>query len=353
MAESPTAWPHVESSGSTPLTVSAGAIVPEGTYYGDETTIAFAAAAAVSSGDDGTLTYAWTVIGVPEGSGKATGDITSPTSLTGATLDDFDEAGWYTFRLTTTRASDAVVAISDRAIYVGIGQWFSVNDDISAESTEDWKAGGDATYSCGSVDYAVENTAGASAVGVVNGSGFVVDFGGSVTVKLRSEALASILAGVGRYSSFAVRMSVTITNGEVNGHGFYMYIENAAKSSNYGGGRDYTGSGRLVTFADGSNTTIAQAGLNGGHQIGLVTHSLDFKQSWETGLLAATPEDPETWDVVVDPDGCPTDQLSPFQSKTDVKTNPATDHIYIELLSNTAGSTCVMTIDRIQYFIKR
>ena len=188
--------------GAAQLTTTAGATVAQGTYFGPETTVGFAASAAVSSGDDGTLTHAWTVQEVPPGSSVVTGDITSPTSLTGATLAAFDWPGWYVLRLTTTRSSDSVVDVSDRHVFVGTadGGLVTAELDLTAVSDRDIKTGGDATYEYDdgahpAVDLIWSNTAGAAGIDDnPNGNGIEIDTQANVATKLHA-AWAELFPG--------------------------------------------------------------------------------------------------------------------------------------------------------------
>jgi len=152
------------------LTVDAGTDVDPGTYLGTELAIPFAALAAVVSGDDGSgLVHDWVLQAVPEESAKVTADITSPADLTGATLDDGDKSGWYTFRLTTTRPSDGETAVSDKKIYIGVdGRLAETDIDYAAEANADWIPGGDITHAVDGVNHDIVGTALATTFGLTD-----------------------------------------------------------------------------------------------------------------------------------------------------------------------------------------
>ena len=286
MAQLPT-YQGLPSGGATPhprVTANAGAAITAKGYE----QLAFGGSATLDEAGAGSNTYAWAVAQAPAGSSVATGDIVSPTSLTGAYIaaGDLDMPGVYVFRLTVTDA-DTETGTSTVSVLVGTadGGLYIHDIDLTAEATAPWTS--DGAVSVGALTMTLAGYATMTSIGIVNGVGIqgIAKAGASCTLDID---VATAFGHSGRRGgSYQVCVDLAASGLTAGNEHVQLWWVNAGVTDYVINDVSYistTGRG-LERTASGSGTT--DASVNGDSALGIMVTGYDAQAVNRTGLWPA------------------------------------------------------------------
>ena len=323
-----TAYPRV--------TANAGAAITTKGYE----QLDFAANATLDEAGAGSNTYAWAVAQAPAGSSVATGDIVSPTSLTGAHIaaGDLDMPGVYVFELTVTD-EDTETGTSTVSVLVGTadGGIYRYDIDTTALSTIDWKIAGDGVKTIGvapnSVDLTLANAATITSVGIVSGTGVQGVCAASTSARLVTTTAAH-WAKSGRKGSYAWGYDVTIAGMSADFQESSCFYRNAAGAHFFKVGIQHKGlgTGQRVAERTGSSATTATTSI-GSHAVGMRISGLDAQAVCKSGSWGADID----WsgETIFQADGTNIESVNPGVASS---FDWSTDELWIYRWSSTTGA---------------